>query len=215
MSAKGIEVYHGGRRFYGDIELQPRPSSKLQSGPGFYTTTNLLTAQKYAKGGGIVYRITLSPETRFGSDQKIPLIDALAWVDSRYGMRKKKEIVSDLESCSVRYQSKFGVGFVDQFSLMNLCVNYEVLSGEHGPSLARWMVEHGVDAEIQSAMKNNEQWVLIFNPAVVINKEALSMSDRHEYELPKIEEQLAMLGDHSVSNDSAARKKNKPMRIGR
>ena len=118
LTEKGIVVYHGGRRFYGPIELQPRPPSKLQGGPGFYTTTSLSTARKYAKGGGIVYKITLSPETRFGRcGQKIPLLEAVKWVNSRSGMQKKKEIIADLERCSERYQNRFGEGFIDQMSL--------------------------------------------------------------------------------------------------
>lgn len=196
---KGILVYHGGRRFLGPVEIQPRPASKLQGGPGFYATTNLATAQEYARGGGIVYRMTLDPDTRFHNDQGIPLADAIAWAGSRAGLRHRADLLADLNACAERLQPRLGDGYVDAFSLMNLCVNYGVLSGEHGPSLASWMVEHGIDAEIQRARRHNEEWVLIFNPRVIIHKEALSMSDKHDYELPRIAEQLRALSSETES----------------
>lgn len=190
---KGILVYHGGRRFLGPVELQPRPAAKLQGGPGFYTTTNLETARNYARGGGIVYRFTLDADTRFRADQSVPLADAVEWVRSRNGLRKKSSLVADLAICAKHQESRLGIGWVNPLSLVNLCVNYEVLSGAHGPALADWMVEHGIDADVQRGMHDNEEWVVIFNPRIIIHKEALSLSDKHEYELPTVAEQIRAL----------------------
>jgi len=193
---KGIVVYHGGHKFSGPVDILPRSSTNLQNGPGFYTTTNISTAQKYAKGGGVVHRITLSPEARFSAPERIPLSDATDWVKSRYGMRKKKEIIDDLKNNSIRMTGSLGSGFVDEMALMNLCVNYDVLSGEHGPALAEWMVDHGIDAEIQNAMKKNEEWVLIFNPKIILDREVLANAgEGHEYELPRVAEQINALLD--------------------
>ncbi len=192
---KGIVVYHGGRKFSGFVQILPRPSKNIQNGPGFYTTTNLYTAQKYAKGGGVVHRIVLSPETRFSATEHIPLSDAIKWVESRYGIRKKKEIIADLKNNSELMTDRLGPGFIYKEALLNLCVNHDVLAGQHGPALAAWMVEHGIDAQVERTMKN-EDWVLIFNPNVVIYREVLANAgEGHEYELPRVAEQINALLD--------------------
>ena len=194
---KGIVVYHGGRKFSGPVDILPKASKNAQNGPGSYTTTNLYTAQKYAKGGGVVHRIILSPETRFNNtDGNIPLSDAIEWVESRSGLRKKKEIIADLKKNSENRADRLGPGVVYEWALLNLCVNHDVLSGEHGPALAAWMVEHGIDAEVERAMKNNEEWVSIFNPNVVIHREILANAGEGcEYELPRVAEQISALLD--------------------
>jgi hypothetical protein len=71
-------------------------------------------------------------------------------------------VLSDLEDRSFRRKQDV----IPVEYLVNLCVNYDVLSGSQGISLAEWLVDQGIDASLQSKGAG-EQWVVVFNPKII------------------------------------------------
>ena len=182
-----IKLWHGSQRFSGNIEVKPTKRSQVVCGPGIYMTTSLSTAIQYAKGGGAIIEMSLSPDTRWMKGVKIDVNEMKAWVKNEPLLRKKKELIHDLELASEVKGDAIPASY-----LVNLCVNHESLTAQNGPSLAAWLTEHSCDAVIEP-QGLNEQWVLVFNPKIVIAHKQISTSNIRggDYDLPFINIQLA------------------------
>ena len=70
--------------------------------------------------------------------------------------------------------------------LNNLIVNYEAGSGDNGIKVNQFLVDHGVDAEVQS--KSNEDWLVVFNTSIIKDHEIVDVKKLSidDYNLPSI-----------------------------
>jgi hypothetical protein len=166
-----LVLWHGGRPWVGPVEILPGSPKDQQHGPGIYLTTGASTARRYARGGGVVMRVEVEQPLRWLDDARVRLADAKAWAKNEPGLRHRREILADLDRNAARTVGDTILAEV----LVNLCVNYEVLSGEHGPSLARWLVAQGIDAyafkpPLFTTDESNEDWVVIFNPEKILSR---------------------------------------------
>lgn len=157
-----ILLYHGSRAWDGPPEVQRGRAKRTEHGPGIYLTTALTTAKKYAKGGGTVKRVTVSADLRWLSDAKLSLAEALAWAREQPRMRHRRELVADIERSAARR----GLDVIDADTLVNLAVNNDSLVGDAAPALARFLVDHGIDAGLATQSSDSggdEDWVVLSN----------------------------------------------------
>lgn len=166
-----LELWHGGRRWEGDPEVRPPKKGRYECGPGIYLTNQYDRAYKYAKGGGVTTRVTLSDGVRWLEDAKLPLAVLQDYVRTARGMRQKVSILEDLQRCSDRESTEL----ISVSRLVNLCINHEAVAGQQGVQLANWLVAQGIDASLHS-VNGAEQWVIVFNPKVIRRHRAVSAS---------------------------------------
>ena len=120
----------------------------------------------------------------FGNIDKVSigLGDMVEFLKNLPRLRNKNKMVERIAAYSERLNSKY----IPAGVLNNLIVNYEAGSGDVGVKVNQFLVDHGVDAEVQS--KSNEDWLVVFNPKIIKNHEIvdpkkLSIED---YNLPLI-----------------------------
>jgi hypothetical protein len=153
-----IVMWHGAHRWEGPPEIRAQRQGSAEHGPGIYMTTSVDTARKYAKGGGSLIRFEVDRDLTLLEDVRLPVSEMAAFVKERPRLRHKKEILSDLERAHERMKG----GPVHASVLNNLFVNYRVVTGEHGPELARFFVTHGIDAS--AVFHGLDDWLVLFNP---------------------------------------------------
>jgi hypothetical protein len=166
----GIQMWHGGR-WDGPPTIQTPRKGRYEAGPGIYLTTHYATARQYAKGGGKTMLVTLNPGFKLAQDVLIPMNDAIQFLTSTR-MTQRNKIVADVKANAARRNAAMIVSTV----LINLFVNYQAGSGEAGLALARFLVSHGVDAELERK-SNNENWLVVINPAIIKSVKPMAAKD--------------------------------------
>ena len=187
-----IVLWHGGRPWEGPPSILPRAPTAMEHGPGIYLTTGADTARHYGRGGGTVLRVELADDVRWLDDVRVSVDDAKGWVKEESGLRKKRDILADLDRFAERTKRPDMPARV----LVNLAVNHRALGGEHGPSLARWLAAHGADADrvdppLFTTREGNEDWVVVFNPAKIVSVRRAPPADVRD--LPRVVAQIAAL----------------------
>lgn len=175
-----IVVYTGTQVWEGRPEVRASRKGRAEHGPGLYFTTHLQTARKYAKGRGTVLRVEIDPDFAWLEDAIAPIGTLVDWVRSRRGLRRKREIESDLLERAGRGLAP-GMGRVS--ALVNLMVNYEAITGENGPALAKFLADLGIGASHVS-MSGNEEWIVLFDPTKVLSWRRVGPDDVEE--LPRV-----------------------------
>lgn len=171
-----IVLWHGAHRWQAPPEVRPAAPTSSEHGPGIYMTTSSETAREFAKGGGSLVRFELDPNLTLIEDVWIPLDDALDFVRSRSRLRRRRELEEDLRRVAARYRqgqiargTYRGTGPLTMPAsvLVNLFVNYRLITGAHGPALARFLVERGADADVVT--RGTDDWLVLFNPKKIQN----------------------------------------------
>lgn len=179
-----LVFYHGAQRWEGPPTIVTHRKGHAEHGPGLYLTTNWETANRYAKGGGSVYRVSLLPEVRWAEDVKISADEARAFVRSLPRLRGREAILESLG----RVEQRSGPRMRLQW-LVNMFVNQGASAGQHGPSLAAFLTERGADASLISHSVD-EDWVVVFNPQIVCNVRRLERGQTSRqgfaFDLPKV-----------------------------
>jgi len=163
-----FQMYHGGSRWSTSPEIRPSKVGRYEGGPGIYLTNNYETARKYAKGGNVVQLVDIRSAFTDLNSVRVTLSELISFVNNIQGMKKKKEIISDLNRVSARTQ-KLDIPLE---VLNNLIVNWEAGSGSVGVQVAEYFVSKGVDATIQD-QSGDEFWLVVFNPKIIINYEVV------------------------------------------
>jgi hypothetical protein len=201
-----IQFYHGGRDWVGPFEVNPKNSKVMEHGPGLYLTNGIETARHYAKGGGIVQAIGIDPNAKRLSDVTCKVDDLIGFVSSNR-VRAGKAVIADLDWCADGMASDhLGLEY-----LINLMINHKALTPSVAPKLNAFIVEQGADLDVftapmfASAGGKSDQWVVVFNPDVVVSRVRVDMKayDWSETHLPTFEEQLAGLS-HAQEDDPLA-----------
>lgn len=169
-SPTGYQLWHGAQGWDGAVDIRPCRKGSYEHGPGLYLTTSLKTAKHYGKGAGCLVEFELAPTTRWLEDAYLDVPTVIAFLKSRAGLRHRPAIIQDLNDNLARQQEREpSTTKVWAPVLVNLCVNHEALTADHGPALARFLVEQGIDASHANA-KYAESWVVLFNPEVITRK---------------------------------------------
>lgn len=186
-------LYHGGHRWEGPPTIQQHRRGHAEHGPGIYLTTSWETANKYAKGGGAVYRVTIDPPAGWAESTNISVTDVIEFVRGLLGRGARSK--STLESIE-RVRARMGGGHIPAFALIAIFVNADLASGKYGPPLAEFLVKHGVDASLVT--QGAEDWVVVFNPSIITQVTRLNATDTRtpgfQFLLPKIAHRWLMGG---------------------
>lgn len=175
-----LVVYTGTQVWEGRPYIKESRKGHSEHGPGLYFTTKLQTARKYAKGRGTVLRVEIDPAFLWLEDAEAPIETLVTWVEGRRGLRKKREIVQDIVDRAGRGLAP-GMGRVA--TLVNLMVNYEAITGPHGPALAEFLASLGIGAS-HVRMSGNEEWLVLFDPSKVISWRRVGPEDIED--LPRV-----------------------------
>lgn len=166
-NSSGFQLWHGAQGWGDALEVRSCRKGSYEHGPGIYLTTKLDTAKHYARGAGCLVEFELAPTTRWLEDSHIEIAAAVGFLNDRSGLRHRAAIINDLNRNLERMQQRDPTTTkIWAPVLVNLCVNHEALTSDHGPALARFLVEQGIDASHANA-KYDESWVVLFNPEVV------------------------------------------------
>ena len=184
-----LTFYHGAQRWEGAPTVVEHRKGHAEHGPGIYLTTSWQTADKYAKGGGSVYRVKIDPSAQFLQDAAIDVDDAREFVKSLPRLRAKADILETL----ARSEARRGKDLPAEY-LINAFVNNDAASGQHGPALAAFLVEHGADISIVNN-SSSEDWAVVFNPDKICSVERLERGETSRpdfaFDLPKVARQIA------------------------
>ena len=184
-----IVLWHGGRRWNGPPEVGPCAKGRHEHGPGIYATTSMDTASKYSKGGGVVTKLEIDPTAGWLEGARLKASEMEGFVKGLAGLRKRGAVLDDLKRCCSRHED----GMAPAAYLVNLLVNHEALVASHGPIVARFLAERGIDL---SLAKNDagEQWVVIFNPEKILKATPVSKSDigGDQWNLPRIDKKTRL-----------------------
>lgn len=182
ITSGAIQMYHGGSRWSTAPEIRPSKGGRYEGGVGIYFTNNYETARKYAKGGKVVQLVNIKSDFTRLKDVKVPVDELISFVNDLYGMRKKKEIISDIK----RFAERVNKTEISLEILNNLIVNWEAGAGETGTEIAKYFVSKGADASVQD-QSGDEFWLIVFNTKIILNYEVVDTKklDVDNYMLPK------------------------------
>lgn len=198
---KALSFYHGGKEWIGKFEIGAKKSGGMEHGPGLYLTNGVETARHYAKGGGVVQMISISSDARLIDDVKVPKSEMFSFLREN-SVRHYKKIIEDLNEHSER----MGREDIHLEILVNLMVNYKSLTPSSAGPLNKFIVSKGVDISVFDAPMFNsygggrDQWVVVFNPDVVVSKQKVDMKnfDWSAPKLPVYQEQLTEIKAQSL-----------------
>lgn len=179
-SGNTVQVYHGGSKWYGDPEIRPT-KGRYEGGPGIYFTNNYDTAKKYAKGSNVVQLVDIDKSFTDLKTVKVDIDIIFDFLDSISGLKKRKEIKSDIQRFSDRTQKRE----IPLTVLNNLIINWQAGSGDIGKEVAKFFVSNGADAIVDD-QSGDEQWLIVFNPKIIKKYSVTSPKEIEQYMLPKI-----------------------------
>lgn len=177
QSRPHLRLYHGGR-WRGSPEIRSPKKGNMEHGPGIYCSTSWSRANDYARGGNVVYCLTICSPGLWADEARIPVMDALSFISSTWGNGK---IAKDLSDSVRRVASRTG-DTIPAESFLAIVVNSDRGVGSKAVPTAHFLVDHGIDASRISM--GNEDWVVIFNPGLVVRVDQVSSRDLGTDEAP-------------------------------
>jgi len=154
-------MYHGGQRWsLVPSELRASKQGRYESGIGINFTNNYETARKYAGGNRVVHLVDIDRNIVDLDSEKanIDLDEMVEFLNGLRGLKKRKEIIADLQRYSDRVKTKTIPGSV----LNNLVVNHEAGAGNVGLEIVRFFLSKGIDG-VFTDKNGGEVWFILFN----------------------------------------------------
>jgi hypothetical protein len=174
-STNTLTLYHGGRLDSGPEEDFTPKKGRAQFSSGLYLTTHYGTAQRYAKGGRKLYRVTVE-KGNDADDIIIPKEDCLEFVN-RYCIKSKlKEVLFWINKRP----------YIDGDIFINTIVNNDSLPSSKSGILRKFLVQHGIDySVVDNAFGWHERMIVLFNLRKILNIEVIKPKDKIEvFDLP-------------------------------
>ena len=175
-----VTLYHGGRGLeqrYTDTVAHTK--GNWEYGPGLYLTTHYRTAYKYAKGGGRVYKVTVA-QGQTAEDTPLDMATMKQFVDRNVIGRKKKEVLSSLESLSLAGSVRTVCAEV----FINTILNHEAMVNSKSGVLKDFLAQHGADYRVVTRYGgDNETVLVVFNSKKIQDVKVVS-PDTKEFEMP-------------------------------
>lgn len=185
-----IVMWHGGRQWHSPPVIPPSKPKRSEFGPGIYVSNFYETGVRFAKGGGSVREIVLSPNLIL-EHTSLSLSDACDFVTSVVVKSKQSKAIDKMIECAGRHhhEGRILLGTDSQRlhaeSLIALCVNGDLTLGSKGQALAEFLTSQGIDCSF-SRRSGNEFWGTIYNPECIESYEKMPASkmDLSRSELP-------------------------------
>ncbi len=163
-----LRGYHGSRSWSGLDDRIRVKAGRYQNGAGLNLTTSFARAKSY--GSKVVL---IEVELERPDEPMYVSKDALVtFTKSLRGLRKKREILEDIEA-----GSEYKRGGFPPFYLNNLLIGYEVITPMIAQKLAEWLVKNNAPFEITSSFRNGgyvEQWAVIYDLSRAVEVEPKS-----------------------------------------
>lgn len=161
-NAIALTLYHGAKHWAGPPAILPAKSMKdIEHGPGFYLTSGIDTARKYAKGGGKVLEFEVDPNLQLIQEVELDVSDMLDFVRSLPRLKHRAEIEADI----LKRQARTGSSRIYAGVLGNLMHYYKVAHGANGVALVNFYRRHGIDADLVTSrgLAGDEDWYVLYN----------------------------------------------------
>lgn len=171
-----MELWHGGKLpgIISRIE-QPKPG-RWEMGPGLYLTTHYSTAQRYAKGGRKVYRVSLVSGKNLGAAAVSQ--DVLFHFINKTYSKVNAKVLKDYYNDPMNKPRSSVAGMLKLENLLNLTINDELLRPSKAVRLAEFFVECGVDYSVNRHFGGrNETVLVVFNPKIIKKVVPVSAKD--------------------------------------
>jgi len=196
-----FQIWHGSRRWDGNPEVRPAKRGRAEWGAGIYGSTHFLTASSYAQGGGKVQLLTIQ-QTRLLEKSCLPLSAVTDFIKRYIPRNLRSLMLEDCENNAERMRNKVlnicdpvGTGnadttWIEADVLRNLMVNYEVISGVKGVTLANFYAEQGIGLSLDiGGMKPGEHWLVVYDPQLIVSWQShtyeTALEIGHELPTPK------------------------------
>jgi hypothetical protein len=165
--------WHGGPVNKAPDQVRASPIGTHEYGQGIYLTSALSTALKYARGGALwEVEFRLPERGQWLQDRRLSRNDCLSFLKSRSRLRNRAAVIKDVLNWTSTES-----GDIPAQWFVNSCVDHKALGGEHGPALAKWLVDLGIKASLLE-QPGGEQWVILFDAALVCSAVKRSRSER-------------------------------------
>lgn len=169
-AAEPIVMYHGAHRWRGPPQIVPLRKGHAEYGPGIYLTTSWSTASRYARGGGSVLRMEVSPFIRLAHRVHVDAAEFLRRASSIPRLPGRAALAAAVE----RLSSGMGPRVQGDF-LLAAIVNSGSAVGKSGPAMARLLVEMGVESDLfRSPISKGEEWLVVFDPDAILSVERVA-----------------------------------------
>ena len=162
--------WHGARRWEGPPAILP-PKKGRDCGPGICVTTSFDHAQSFAKRGGAVRKIVMTPRLVL-EEAALSLNDAMDFVTTVVSKAKQGDVLERMmvRANKMRLDDRVLLGtdneHISAEMLVILCINDDLALGSKGLALAEFLVEQGIDCSFDME-KNNQHSGTIFNPQII------------------------------------------------
>ncbi|WP_410951645.1 hypothetical protein [Pseudomonas sp. S1(2024)] len=193
--------WHGSRRWEGEPRIHGPRKGRDGNGPGLHVTTWFDTAAEYAKQGGSVRRIVITPRLAL-QDTALSLSDAMDFVTTVITKSKQEEILERLmrRANNVQLHDRVLLGndthHVHAETLLVMCVNGNLALGSKGEALAEFYAGQGIDWAYERARGRDEFWGVIFNPKIIDSYDRVRAADipldQRDFPSPEQQRELAI-----------------------
>lgn len=175
-----FQMYHGGTKWMSSPEVRPSKNGRYEGGVGIYFTNDYDRARSYAKGSKVVQLVNIDRNFKDLNDVKVDINEIIEFLNSVRGLKKRKEIISDLQRVVGRTGNDIRLS-----TLNNLIVNWQAGSGDVGIELKDFFVSKGVDASVQD-QSGDEFWLVVFNPKIIKGYTVVDPKKIENFVLPQI-----------------------------
>jgi hypothetical protein len=161
-------MYHGGRFLESSYnEILGNKNKQMEYGPGLYLTNYFTTAQKYAKGGGSIYKVYLKLNNN-SIDNVILTLDNVFNFIKNTRLLNKKELVNYIKN---KYSNDIKAN-----NFLNLLISFDCLAASNSLTVRKFLIENNIDYLISKNYGGfNDQYIIVvFNPKIIKKVEKVS-----------------------------------------
>ena len=170
-----FQMYHGGTKWVETpSELRKVKQGRYESGIGINFTNRYETARNYARGNKVVHLVDIDSNIIDLESRQalIPLEQMVSFLESLKGLKKRKEIIQDLN----RYAERLKTDQIPGIVLNNLVVNHEAGAGNIGLEIVKFFLANGIDG-VFTPQHGGEVWFVLFNLSKIKSVKILNPKD--------------------------------------